>query len=82
MFINHATIKADDIKLLQQGAEILKVLMPLTEELGWGEKKVKELEACSLGWPHWKLSSSSGWKKNKLQSYISSKLPTESVTVD
>ena len=48
--VNHTTIKADDIKLLCQYADIFNLLMPLAEELGWSEeKKVKEVEACSLG---------------------------------
>ena len=64
---NHATIKADDIKLLQQYAEILKMRMPLAEELRWGKKKVKETETFSLGWLQWKLSSSSGWEKKKVE---------------
>jgi len=64
---NHATIKADDIKLLQQYAEILKMRMPLAEELRWGEKEMKEVETGSLGWLQWKLSSSSGWEKKKVE---------------
>ena len=69
---NHATIKLDpckedDIKLLQQYAEILKMRMPLAEELRWGEKRMKETETWSLGWLQSKLSSSSGWEKKKVE---------------
>ena len=50
---NHATIKLDpckedDIKLLQQYAEILKMRMPLAEELRWGNKKIKVLGMASV----------------------------------